>query len=963
MSWEVAKTKPRVNDSLRKRAEQRIDDVEGGDGTWVVWGSKALNDTLDRYKVDGDVGGDLHCTCQDNDYGQYRPVCSHREAVRLYEEGREGDRAGDSVYTPSKTAQDGVGSVSPARTLGLIKDPEHSSWGTPPLPSWIDSFRPHQEKAVERVVRAYEQGASYVFLDAPTGCLTGDTEIGVNRAGKSFRITIKDLVHKFNGGVSMKGRGRATAVTWDPDIPTKVRRGLEDRGIVRLGVLKGAYESGIKDVYRLCTNKRSIKATSDHEFLTLEGYVPLGKLEMGDEVVVDVGQGLDKDEYHKPYYRQEQALFHHPYASRRNLDPGQGRGYSVAVHRLVAETELNMLEYDEYLERLRGGDTEDLRFLDPEEWAVHHIDRDSLNNDPSNLKILTHDEHRQIHAEDTMDNVAYQLGAEEIVSIEYVGREETYDLEMTDEPHNFLANGIVVHNSGKTLIAELVRRRMRAMTAYTCSTLTLQSQFLSDYPYSKVVRGRSNYQSPVIDWGKGSCADCRCSPNDHCSTPDLCNHRADPCPDDVCPYRDAKWEARRNPLAVINTAYALAEMNYVGGMSGRELMIVDECDLLENALMSFVEVRIPQDLANELGIDPPAKKTVEESWAQWAPRAYYLVEGGIAKTEATIKSTYDPEIRSKLQRKAERLEGLRDNLARLKDDLGDEERTDWVYSPEEWKGRTTIIFKPVTVDRLAGGVLWNKADKFLLMSASIISPQEMVESLGIPDDEWDVVYVPSTFPVENRQVKVAPVANVVNKNYDVAVPRLVRGIQGVMNLHPRERTLIHTVSYRLAKDLFRNITSEPPHPRDGLWTARKGSRLLITYTRGSSRDDALNLYKNTAGSVLLAPSLDRGTDLPGELCRCQIIAKVPFPYLGDKQVSARLYGTRNGQAWYSVNTIRSIVQMTGRGVRSRDDHAVTYILDENFSKLFRKHGRLFPSWWREALDWSGETKREVIEAA
>lgn len=36
---------------------------------------------------------------------------------------------------------------------------------------------------------------------------------------------------------------------------------------------------------------------------------------------------------------------------------------------------------------------------------------------------------------------------DEIVSIEYVGEEETFDLEMEYEPHNFFANGVVSHNS------------------------------------------------------------------------------------------------------------------------------------------------------------------------------------------------------------------------------------------------------------------------------------------------------------------------------------------------------------------------------------------------------------------------------------------------------------------------------------------------------------------------------------
>jgi len=36
---------------------------------------------------------------------------------------------------------------------------------------------------------------------------------------------------------------------------------------------------------------------------------------------------------------------------------------------------------------------------------------------------------------------------DKIISIEYIGKEETYDLEMNDPYHNYIANGFVVHNS------------------------------------------------------------------------------------------------------------------------------------------------------------------------------------------------------------------------------------------------------------------------------------------------------------------------------------------------------------------------------------------------------------------------------------------------------------------------------------------------------------------------------------
>jgi Rad3-related DNA helicase len=42
--------------------------------------------------------------------------------------------------------------------------------------------------------------------------------------------------------------------------------------------------------------------------------------------------------------------------------------------------------------------------------------------------------------------------------------------------------------------------------------------------------------------------------------------------------------------------------------------------------------------------------------------------------------------------------------------------------------------------------------------------------------------------------------------------------------------------------------------------------------------------------------------------------------------------------------------MTGRAVRNKDDHAITYIFDQQFaSNLWRKNKMLFPDWWRESV--------------
>lgn len=123
------------------------------------------------------------------------------------------------------------------------------------------------------------------------------------------------------------------------------------------------------------------------------------------------------------------------------------------------EAALNGVPYVAYLDSLKTeGLAPDYLFLDPKIWAVHHKDEDSKNNDLSNLEILTHSEHYTQHGkEGGWRHVTECTVLSRIISISQNEPEETYDIEMADEPHNFVANGFVVHNSGKgSVIAALV---------------------------------------------------------------------------------------------------------------------------------------------------------------------------------------------------------------------------------------------------------------------------------------------------------------------------------------------------------------------------------------------------------------------------------------------------------------------------------------------------------------------------
>lgn len=299
-----------------------------------------------------------------------------------------------------------------------------------------------------------------VRLQWAPGCLSGEAELVVNRAGRAFRIKLAELVRKFNGGTSIRGCTK-TAVVWDAKIPTRTQSRTDD-GAVRLNEIVSAVESGVKVTYAVHAGGRKLRATADHIFITPAGDKRLSELVVGSLVYIEAGQ---KKGACKPKRREHYTtgVFNHPYAlrkmrkktGRRKLQ----RTAKVATHRLVAEAALNSVPLAQYIETLRRGTDNQLaglRFIDPKTHDVHHKDGDWRNNAPENLEVITKVEHQREHGRKThWRNVTYTTKA---VPIEFIGdpkEEMTYDLAMAAPYHNFLANGFVVHNSGKTLGAIL----------------------------------------------------------------------------------------------------------------------------------------------------------------------------------------------------------------------------------------------------------------------------------------------------------------------------------------------------------------------------------------------------------------------------------------------------------------------------------------------------------------------------
>lgn len=504
--------------------------------------------------------------------------------------------------------------------------------------------------------------------------------------------------------------------------------------------------------------------------------------------------------------------------------------------------------------------------------------------------------------------------------------------------------------AGKTVIGEAVRQILSRQSLYLCTTKTLQAQFVHDFPYAALIKGRSNY--PTLDHPERfeseragerlSCADClrtaewaddapfcdECPPWSDESPGSRVIHCPHCHPSKECPYVVAKRIALNSPLTVANTAYLINEANFVGQFGWDKdigyrfpFWVIDEADTLESLLMSFVELGIRPRTMKRLRLSPPEKVTVPESWIEWC-------EENAPKIRDVASSIVDPD-RAKeaddLYSLAHRADMVRKFLVAEPDN--------WVLDGYKEGG---MSLRPVTVSGHAHEFLWRHGHRFLLMSATLISDEQVAADLGI--DEWATVRVDSQFPIERRPIVAQPRANMTSKTKEDEWPKMAAQVRQVIEAHRGERVLVHTVSYELAEYLHSALSD--------LWG-------VMTYRTGRERERVLEQFRVTEGAVLFAPSLDRGVDLPDDEVRVIVIAKIPFPYLGDKQVSKRFYGTGVlGRTWYATQTVRSLVQMTGRGMRHRDDWCVSYILDAQFTtNVWRNNRSLIPQWWAAALEW------------
>ena len=315
-------------------------------------------------------------------------------------------------------------------------------------------------------------------------CLSGDTKIYSDSNDKYRRsFTLKHLYETGSHGYRQ----------------VNIRCADEENHILTNSQIKEVTKSGKKKLYKVTTKDGySIKSTLDHRFLTKDGWKRLGEVDAGDEIYTN-GEPLYRDKewlkqkYNKDGLSQKRIgklcnCSHHTirkWVRKFGLQKEMG-SWTIGVEphnkgktkdnyeplqrtsrALSGENSINYNKSEKFREsknpnwkgdnvtisgsRLRVNRNFKRRYkceVCGKEGGteIHHIDGSPKNNNSNNLIELCSTCHYVKHHGVTVR----QIRLSKVETIEYVGEEMTYDIEMEEPHHNFVANGFIVHNSQRS---------------------------------------------------------------------------------------------------------------------------------------------------------------------------------------------------------------------------------------------------------------------------------------------------------------------------------------------------------------------------------------------------------------------------------------------------------------------------------------------------------------------------------
>lgn len=775
------------------------------------------------------------------------------------------------------------------------------------------TFRKGQESALDKISSHLDNHEKFIVAEIPTGCVAWDTIIRISRATLGRSWTIKNEWLKQEGKYERSGK-IINRRNFRQLKNKNFTRGLIDKESVGLVEFEKVVHSGFKECLKLTSESGiSLTLTPDH-LVYSDGEWVKAKDMLGKNWSVDTLKPIKRSLNKKIRDSYICYIPNHPNAKICN-SKRDGPYKKIARHIAIYEAHINNMSLEEFVNILKTDKvaSKKLKFVKKGNH-VHHRNGDHYDNNPENLVELSAKDHMKEHSKNRYKNFSQGIvKKEKVVNISNVGVVEVFDLYKSSS-ESFTANGVVVHNCGKSDIAMALAKS--ANSAYVATSQNpLIDQYAKDFngdPSFRYIKGRRNYQCQD---GFKSCLEGSEDSSMICEYADSENDEEDAmdCPDKlICPYRRNRQKAVKSPVALTNLTYfALMGISEGSIWEPRRLAVIDEAHNLANEVLGLVSFNIDDSdfrrLAIDIRISDFFDTRIREVEIEKFFEFIYAAESAIkAYMEASAKGRIHDD--QEMVKKMIELQGKFNWFYQSID-----ENVEWIVDLQANKRGNgyKLMARPLESSYFAQNIFFKKqADQYLLQSATIIKPDQYAKDLGIEDYKY--VEEGTPFNVwKNRPVFLLNSGKMNRDSIDTTLPNAVMDMGKVFTAYRGKRGLVHTTSYQLQEKLKNHFGSNP----------------RCIFMTPETKDDDFQRFHASSDAILFSPSLMEGFDGKGDILRFQILMRIPYPSLEDRRIKIK---AERDKEWYIYQTCQPLIQSVGRGMRSEDDWCDYYVVDSNF---------------------------------
>ena len=512
---------------------------------------------------------------------------------------------------------------------------------------------------------------------------------------------------------------------------------------------------------------------------------------------------------------------------------------------------------------------------------------------------------------------------------------------------------------GKSAIAMTLAKSYEKSFVVT-SSKNLQDQYINDFEILVPVKGKANFpcfksmEQKGIDLqeydvamrqdltcDKGECEErTKEGKRQNCKfKPRIKDFEAKTFQEIICPYYEQKYSALLANHSVWNYSSYFQIVKYnqstYGEYLNRNISIFDEAHSIEDQIIQFVGIEIIKKHIDECEI---RIESYDLSDIEMIIQLIRDIAEFYARKVKEIRESRAYQENPDYNR-ISKLDSNFDRFARARFEIASDPENFIINEPIYEKSKfKSIVIKPLDVSKYVKAFF---ITPFQIFMSATIDKDSFCQNMGFESDKIAFVDTPhSPFPLENRKVEFLNTARLAYKSPKVTENRVWLKIDEILSKHKNQKGLILTSSRFRCKNIVKNLSS------------KNKKRVRICHARnpyGKTQDDIIKEHTKSKDGVLVSSSLWQGVDLKDDLSRFQIIAKAPYPNYTEKWVESKM---ERYPLWYTSQTITKILQGLGRSIRSKQDWAVTYILDSAVEPLLNNSKNLVPKSYYDVFGWN-----------